>query len=146
MPALRLSQLGGRRKAILRVTDQKRGTDNFPNLVDKAQISLALDNGRVLRPRELVEAAWLAEIFENVRSAARTIMLTSPYIDHTNPETIRAVAEANSPEIQSLIYDQDYYGQFLSANTVAESSMETTGQPVANEAAGNTMNDSGTNR
>lgn len=146
MPALQLSQLYGNRKAILRITDKKRGTDSFPNLLDKLQISLKLGNGRVLKPRELVEAAWLAKIFGNVRSIAHKVMLTSPYIDHTNPETIRAVAEANSAEIQSLIYDQDYYGQFLPANTVAESSMETTGQPVANEAAGNTMNDSGTNR
>ena len=138
MPALGVARLRERKAMILRITDQKRGEDDFSNLVDNAQISLTLDNGRVLKPRMLVEAAWLAEIFENVRSAARSIMLTSPYIDHTSPETIRAVAEANPPEIQSLIYDRDYYGQFLSPDAVAEGdSIEATGQPLAHETTSN---------
>ena len=133
MPALQLSRLRQRRKMILGITDQTKGTDDFPNLVHNTQISVTLDNGRVLNPRMLVEADWLAEIFENISNASRHIMLTSPYIDHTNPETIRAVAEANPPEIQSLIYDRDYYGQFLPPDVVSEGAIEATGQPLANE-------------
>ena len=77
-------------------------------------------NGRVLDGSDMIEAKWLGEFYETVRQAGRLIRLTSPFIDHTNPQAILAVAEANSEPVRKLIFDQRYYGGFLPEDMIPE--------------------------
>ena len=121
------------KELILKRTKILGGTEAFLELVDEPETTMTLENGRILGPREILEAGWLVEIFGNIRKTAQKIMLTSPYIDHTNPATIATVAAVNSEPVQEIILDRRFYGQFLSP-AKTESAIEATGQPAANEA------------
>ena len=108
----------------------ERLTRDFPN--DR----LAASIGRWLKSRSLaatLRRVWITHqqtrqpgsafarriesIFEHVRKAGELLMLTSPYIDHTNPQTILKVADANPEPARSLILDARFYGRFLPHRT-----------------------------
>ena len=83
------------------------------NTASKFDIQISAKDDRILDSINMVEVAWLGEIYTKVREAGRLIKLTSPYIDHTNPETILAIAAANPEHVRKVILSQKFYGQFV---------------------------------
>ena len=77
----------------------------------------------------------LGDVYAKIREAGRLIKVTSPYIDHMNPQTILAVAEANPEHVRKLIFAEKFYGQFMPLEMIPDAYREQAESSRASEAS-----------